>query len=143
MGANKKAARRILDEIFNEGRLEVADELVHEDALAYDPALPEPTRGPEGVKQSVRGYREAFPDLHLSIDEQVAEGDVVATRWTARGTHRGELFGIPATGKESTVTGITIDRFKDGKIAESHTNWDTLGLLQQIGAIPTLVPASN
>ena len=143
MGANKKAAKRILEEVFSQGKFEVVDELVHDDAVGHDPALPEPVRGPGGVKELVRGYRDAFPDLNLSIDEQVSEGDLVATRWTARGTHRGELFGIPATGKESTVTGITLDRFKDGKIAESHTNWDTLGLLQQIGAIPTLVPTSG
>jgi len=143
MGANKKAAKRIFEDIFSEGRFEVADELVHSDALGHDPALPEPTRGPEGFKEAVRGYREAFPDLQISIDEQVAEGDLVATRWTGRGTHRGELFGIAPTGKESIVTGITIDRFKDGKIAESHTNWDTLGLLQQIGAIPTLVSTAG
>jgi len=143
MGANKKAAKRILVEVFSEGRFEVADELVHSDAMGHDPAVPDPVRGPEGVKELVRGYRAAFPDLQLTVDEQVAEGDLVATRWSARGTHRGELFGIPATGRESIVTGITIDRFKDCKIAESHTNWDTLGLLQQIGAIPTLVPASS
>jgi steroid delta-isomerase-like uncharacterized protein len=143
MEANKKTAKRIFEDGFNKGRFEVADELIHDDALGHDPALPEPTRGPEGFKESVRGYREAFPDLHVSIDEQVAEGDFVATRWTARGTHKGELFGIAPTGKESIVTGITIDRFKDGKIAESHTNWDTLGLLQQIGAIPALVTTAQ
>jgi steroid delta-isomerase-like uncharacterized protein len=143
MDANKKAAKRIFEDLFNRGRYEAADEIVHEDALGHDPAIPEPTRGPEGLKESVRGYREAFPDLHVSIDQQVAEGDFVATRWTARGTHRGELFGIAPTGKESIVTGITIDRFKDGKIAESHTNWDTLGLLQQIGAIPTMATAAH
>jgi steroid delta-isomerase-like uncharacterized protein len=143
MDANKNAARRVFEDVFNEGRFEAADELVHSDALGHDPAQPAPTRGPEGVKESVRGYREAFPDIHISIDEQVAEGDLVATRWTGRGTHRGELFGIPPTGKETTVSGITIDRFKDGKIAESHTNWDTLGLLQQIGAIPTMASTES
>jgi steroid delta-isomerase-like uncharacterized protein len=143
MDANRKASKRIFEEIFNQGRYETADELIHADALGHDPAIPEPTRGPEGLKESVRGYREAFPDLHITIDQQVADGDFVATRWTGRGTHRGELFGISATGKESIVTGITIDRFKDGKIAESHTNWDTLGLLQQIGAIPTMATAPH
>lgn len=143
MESNKMAAKRIFDDGFNQGRFEVADELIHDDALGHDPALPEPMRGPEGFKELVRGYREAFPDLHVSIDQQVAEGDFVATRWTARGTHKGELFGVAPTGKESTITGMTIDRFKNGKIAESYTNWDTLGLLQQLGAVPTLVTTAR
>jgi steroid delta-isomerase-like uncharacterized protein len=143
MEANKKASKRIFEDVFTQGRFEVVDELVHDDALGHDPALPEPTRGPEGLKESARGYRAAFPDLHVSIDQQVAEGDLVATRWTARGTHKGELFGIAPTGKESIVTGMTIDRFKNGKIAESYTNWDTLGMLQQIGAVPTLVTTAG
>jgi predicted ester cyclase len=92
--------------------------------------------GPEGVKQGARGYREAFPDLSMKVEEIVAENDLVAVRWTARGTHKNELFGIAPTGKEATVTGITIDRWAGGKIAESWTNWDTLGLLQQLGAVP-------
>ena len=66
----------------------------------------------------------------------IAEGDLVAIRWTPRGTHEGELFGIAPTGKQATVSGITIDRYENGLIIESWTNWDTLGLLQQIGAIP-------
>ena len=88
------------------------------------------------MKESAGGYRSAFPDLVMTVDQSFAEGDLVATRWTARGTHEGELFGIAATGKQATVTGITIDRYEDGLIAESWTNWDTLGLLQQLGAVP-------
>ena len=104
--------------------------------LLPDPALPEPVNGPKGLIEAARGYRDAFPDLRMTADQSIAEGDYVATRWTGRGTHKGELFGIPATGKEATVTGISIDRWADGKIVESWTNWDTLGLLQQIGAVP-------
>ena len=71
------------------------------------------------------------------MNQQIADGEYVATRWTATGTHKGDLFGIAPTGKQSTVTGITIDHWVDGKVAEAWVNWDTLGLLQQIGAVPS------
>ena len=135
--ANKEIARRILEGLFGEGRLELADELVAPDALGHDPALPEPTRGPEGLKQAVAGYRGGFPDLTFRTEAQIAEGDLVTTRWTAVGTNTGEFWGAPPTGKQATVTGITIDRIVDGRIAESWTNGDALGLLQQLGMVPT------
>jgi len=137
MSANKKASRRIIEEIFSAGNFDLADELLREDAIGYDPALPEPVKGPVGLKESARGYRSAFPDLTIKINEILGDDDLVAIRWTATGTHKGDLFGIAATGKQATVTGITIDKYKDGKVAESWVNWDTLGLLQQIGAVPT------
>jgi len=137
----KTIGRRVIEEIFGEGRLEVADEIISADFVGYDAALPEPNRGIEGVKQSAAGYRAAFPDITFVVDEQIAEGDTVVTRWTGRGTHEGDLFGIAPTGKQATVTGISIDRIADGKVVEDHTNWDTFGLMQQIGAIPTATTA--
>jgi steroid delta-isomerase-like uncharacterized protein len=139
---NKRAARAVIEEVFNGGRLELADELIAPDSVGHDPALPEPTRGVEGFKEVVTGYRTAFPDLQITVDDQIAEGSLVATRWTARGTHQGDLWGIAPTGKEATVTGIGIDRFEDGRIVESWTNWDTLGLFQQIGISP-VTPAAT
>jgi len=135
--ANEKASRAVIEEIFGAGRYDLADELVQADAIGHDPALPEAVRGPEGLKEAAKGYRAAFPDLTMTVGQTIADGDNVAVRWTARGTHKGDLFGISPTGKQATVTGITIDRYADGKIAESWTNWDTLGLLQQLGAVPT------
>jgi steroid delta-isomerase-like uncharacterized protein len=139
--ANKAISRRVVEEIFNAGRLEAAEEIVAPDYVGHDPASPELITGPEGLKRQVDGYRTAFPDVRLTIEDEIAEGDRVVTRWRARGTHEGELFGIPATGKQATVTGVTIDRIVDGRIAESWTNWDTLGLLQQLGAIPAMAQA--
>jgi steroid delta-isomerase-like uncharacterized protein len=136
--ANKAIARRIIEEVYNEGRYEVADELVAPDFVGYDAASPEPMRGPDGIKRQAEGYRTAFPDLRLTIEDVIAEGDRVVTRWTATGTQEAELFGIPATGKQATVTGITIGRIADGRIAENWISWDTLGLLQQLGAVPAL-----
>jgi steroid delta-isomerase-like uncharacterized protein len=134
----KTIARRVMEEIFSaEGNLDVTDEIIASDFVGHDPTLPEPTRGPEGLKQAAMGYRTAFPDMVCTVEQQVAEGDTVVTRWTARGTHQGELFGIPPTGKQATVTGISIARVVDGKVVEDRTNWDALGMMQQLGAIPT------
>lgn len=137
----KEIARRFLEEAFNGGNLGVVDELVAPEFVNHDAALPEPTTGIEAAKASIAGYRDAFPDLRLTIEQQVAEGEYVTTRWTARGTHQGDLFGMTATGKQATVTGITIDRIVDGKFVESWTNWDTLGLMQQLGVVPALATA--
>ena len=97
---NKALARRVLEEMFNAGNLDVADELLAPDYVDHDPTLPEDVHGPEGFKEYVATYRSAFPDLHIQIEDQIAEGDRVATRWTGTGTHNGELRASPppATG---------------------------------------------
>jgi predicted ester cyclase len=136
MDKNARGSKRIIEELFGAGNYEIAQELIGAEAVGHDPARPEPIVGPSGVIESARGYRDAFPDLKLTVDQVIADGDHVAVRWTARGTHRGDLFGIAPTGKETTVTGITIDRWANGMLMESWTNWDTLGLLQQLGAMP-------
>jgi steroid delta-isomerase-like uncharacterized protein len=142
MSADTKAiARRLLEEAFNSGNLAVVDELVAPEFVNHDAALPEPTRGIEGAKANITAYREAFPDLRLTIEQQLAEGEFVTTRWSARGTHQGELMGMAPTGKQATVTGITIDRIVSGRFVESWTNWDTLGLMQQLGVVPALATA--
>jgi len=95
--SNKAIARRFLEEVFGQGKLAVADEIVAPDHVDHGPgALPGVPHGPEGSKMLVTGYRNAFPDIHFTIDEQIAEGDKVVTRWTGHGTHKGELAGIPA-----------------------------------------------
>jgi len=138
---NKELSRRLIEDVFSGGRLETADEILAPEAIGHDPALPEPTRGPEGLKAAATGYRTGFPDLTIKVEEQLAEGDSVCTRWTAVGTNTGEFWGIAPTGKQATVTGITIDRIAEGKIVESWTNWDALGLMQQLGVVPAATPA--
>ena len=135
---SKGISRRLLEEAFNSGNLDVVDELVSPEFVNHDAAQPEPAVGIEAAKASIQGYRDAFPDLRIAIELQVAEGEYVTTQWTAQGTNQGDLMGMPATGKQATVTGITIDRIVDGRIVESWTNWDTLGLLQQLGVVPSL-----
>jgi steroid delta-isomerase-like uncharacterized protein len=136
---NKQIARRVPEEVFGKGNLDVVDELVADDFVNHDPSIPpEVPGGREGLKTFAQVYLTAFPDLKIKVDDQVAEGDKVVSRWSASGTHQGELMGIPATGKQSEVTGITIDRIVGGKIVESWNNWDTLGLLQQLGVVPQM-----
>jgi predicted ester cyclase len=87
------------------------------------------------MKNFAKEFRQAFPDFHDSIDIQLAEGDMVATRFTSMGTHRGAFMGVEPTNRELTWTGITIDRISEGKIVESWANWDMMGMMQQLGAI--------
>jgi steroid delta-isomerase-like uncharacterized protein len=133
---NKALARRWVEELFNAGNLEVADEIIAPDHVHHDPTLPDIPPGPEGQKQVVNLYRGAFTNAHISIEDQLAEGDRVVTRWTSSGTHQGELMGVAPTGNQVTITGVTINRVSDAKIVESWTNYDALGMMQQIGAVP-------
>ena len=133
---NKAIARRTFEEVW-EGKLNVADEIYDASNVAHGLGV-KLSPGPEGFKQFVSIYRSAFPDVHFTIEDQIAEGDRVVTRWTARGTHKGELMGIPSTGKQTVVTGITIDHFVGDKIVEAWNNWDGLGMMQQLGVVPAM-----
>src|SRR5205823_2752076 len=107
------------------------------DGVTHDPQNPfTDQRGLDTLRGQVTMYRTAFPDLEVTVDAQYEDGDTVISRWTATGTNTGDLPTLPATGRASTVTGIIIDRFEDDQIAESWSNWDTLGMLQQLGAVP-------
>jgi steroid delta-isomerase-like uncharacterized protein len=138
--ANKTVSRRLIEEALNQGNYDVIEELIAPTSVNHDPATGD-TTGLDGAREVIEGYRSAFPDLTITIEDQLAERDLVATRWTAKGTHKGELMGVAATGKQATVTGLTIDKIEDGKIVESWTNWDTLGMLRQLGVIPALATA--
>lgn len=129
-------ARRFFDEIFSEGKLNLVDELFAAEYVGHPSEHEETTRGPQGVREYVGALRGGVSDLTVAVDDQVVEGDKVVTRWTARGTHDGELMGIAPTGRTAAVTGITIQRILDGKVVEGWTNWDLMGLLQQLGVAP-------
>jgi steroid delta-isomerase-like uncharacterized protein len=137
---NKAIVRRVNDEVWSEGHLDVIDELFADDFVATIVGAPEQIRGPQGFREFVVMYRTAFPDLRLTVDEQFAEGETVVTRWTATGTNEGELMGMPATGKQATTAGININRVSGGKLVEGWGLFDQLGLLQQIGAVPVPTP---
>jgi predicted ester cyclase len=133
---NKEIVRRALEEPWSD--LSVLDELIDESYVGQDPASPEPIRGVQGAKDNVNTYLASFEGAQITVKRQIAEGEYVATRWEGTGRHTGELMGIAPTGKEVVVTGQTCSRVVDGKIVAEQTNWDTLGMLQQIGAIPTM-----
>jgi steroid delta-isomerase-like uncharacterized protein len=136
---NKTIVRRFVEESWK-GNLDVVDELTAPDYVGHDPANPEPVRGPKGVKAFISTYRAAFPDARVTVEDQLAQGDLVATRWTSRGTQKGELMGIEPTGKKVTVSGVTISRLVDGKLVEEFHNWDAFGMMKQLDAIPVLAP---
>ena len=137
----KAIVRRINDEVWNQGNLDVIDELIADDAVISVVGAPQEIWGPAGFREFVTMYRTAFPDLRITVDEQIGEGDVVVNRWTATGTHEGDLMGIPATGKQATTAGVNINRISGGKLVQGWGLFDQLGLLQQLGAVsvPTRV----
>lgn len=133
---NKTVARQFL-EGFNSNNLAGAAEFIAASFTNHDPSTPPLPAGPEGYKQLVTTYRTIYPDLRMAVDDLLSEGDKVVCRWTARGTNTGPLMGMPATGKQASITGISILTVVGGKVTEQRTNWDTLGMLQQLGVIPT------
>jgi steroid delta-isomerase-like uncharacterized protein len=135
---NKAIVRRLFTELWNNGNLLVADEIFAPNYAHYDPSTPDFGRGPDSEKKRAALYRTAFPDLHLTIEDVIAEGETVMTRWSCRGTHKGDLNGIAPTGKHITITGLTVARVSNGKIVEGYVNWDALGLMQQLGVVPQL-----
>ena len=133
---NKALVRRAFEEGWNAGNLDVFDEVTSPDYVLHDPTVPEDVVGVDGMKGFASAFLGAFPDLRFSIEEQIAEGDMVETRWTSSATHEGELMGVAPTGNRTGVSGVTVSRVSAGKIAEDWNNWDALGLMRQIGAAP-------
>jgi steroid delta-isomerase-like uncharacterized protein len=134
--ANKVIVQRFFTDLFNHGNLDVADELVASTYINHNPA-PGETPGLVGLKQFVMALRTAFPDIQFTIEDLIAEGDKVTSRWTATGTHQAEFAGIPATGKQIQITALNIHRVVDSKIQEGWLNWDALGMMQQLGVLPS------
>ncbi len=134
--ANKAIIRRFVEEVQNGGDLTVLDEIAAPDYVNHTapPGVP-PDR--EGLKQLTAMFRRAFPDGRVAIEDLVAEGDRVVTRKTFRGTHRGELMGMPPTGRAIAIQLIDIVRLADGKMTERWLSMDQLGMMQQLGLAPT------
>jgi steroid delta-isomerase-like uncharacterized protein len=132
---NVTVVARFLEEVINQGRLEQADELVAIDFVELDP-LPGQRQGREGLKEVIGMMRVAFPDIHWVVDETVASGDKVVTRFTWTGTHRGMFLGVPATGRSVNVKGVVIDRLVESKMKDSRILMDNLTMMQQLGVVP-------
>lgn len=131
---NKAVVRRFYEEVFNQGREEVIDEIISPDYIDY--GHEPPGKGVEGAKQDYRGATSVFSNTHYTIDELIATGDRVIVRWTGTYVHSGAFEGIPATGKSVWLTGISMYRASNGQIQETRNAVNWLGLLQQLGAIP-------
>jgi steroid delta-isomerase-like uncharacterized protein len=132
--ANKRSARRYYDEVLNEGRTELLDELAASDYDEHDP-LPGQGTGRQGLKDRVSVLRQALGQT-FTVEDVIAEGDRVAVRWSATGRHVGDFMGMPPSGRSFTIAGIDVHRFQDGRMAEHWHVVDQLAMLQQLGVIP-------
>jgi len=127
--------QRIFDRAFNEGDLTVVDEFLSPDHLAHH-AFGGTPNGPQGLKWLIAMFRNAFPDLHCAIEDEIREGNKCSAYWTMRGTHKGLFLGNPPTGRSVEVLGIIFARIENGRIAEDWLMIDQLGILQQLGLVP-------
>jgi steroid delta-isomerase-like uncharacterized protein len=134
---NKTLVRRYLEEVVSQGNLSKADEFMQPNLVFTSPYTPEPIHGLEGFKQMIQMLRAAFPDLRITEEAALAEEDTVATRWFASGTHQGDFMGAAPSGRHFKISGMSIYRIANGKIVEGWVNDDSLGMLQQLGLIPT------
>jgi steroid delta-isomerase-like uncharacterized protein len=130
----------MVEKVFNEGELELLDLLMAPDAINHELEIfgPSAARGPEAVRQFIRVFRSAFPDLRVSVIDQIGDGDRVVTRWKMEGTQKNRLMGIEASNRSISIEGIRIDRIANGRIVETWNRWDTLEMLRQLGAVPPL-----
>jgi steroid delta-isomerase-like uncharacterized protein len=133
---NSILIRRWFEEVWNNGRMEAIDEMASPDVIGHGQAQHATDIGLREFKPFVQALRSAFPDMKVTIDYVIEQGDKVVARWTSTMTHRGEFLGIAPTGKKATITGTTTQRISGGKIVEGWDNWDQLGLLVQIWAVP-------
>ena len=132
---NKATIRRMVEQVYNERRLDLIDEFFTEDFVGHNVGAP-PIHGQEELRAGIAMALDAYPDFHLALDDVIAEGDKAAARWTSRGTQRGELLGVPATGKLITQQGMVFYRMVNARIAEVWFHADNLGLMQQLGIVP-------
>jgi steroid delta-isomerase-like uncharacterized protein len=133
---NHSIVRQLYEVIWNKRRLEVLSELVSPSHALHGPNFSGSSIGPEAYKRQVALFLAGFPDLHWTIEDTVAEKEKVVVLWSFTGTHKGEFMGVPATNKKVSIEGITIHEIGSGKIMDSYVNWDTWGLMQQIGVVP-------
>lgn len=129
--------RRFFEEVLGTGNWDVGEEIIAADVVMHHPSSPEPIHGFEAVKGMLMAFRAGFPDLQMTVEDAFGTGDKAAVRWRMQGTHTADLFGIPPTNKHVTVNGISLVREKGGKIVEDWVAEDTMGLMQQIGVVPT------
>jgi steroid delta-isomerase-like uncharacterized protein len=132
---NKALVQRLYEEVWNNRRLEVANELISPSHALHDNHLLDSGVGPETYKRMVTRYIAAFPDLRFTVEDMICENDKLVVSWIVSGTHKGEFRGIPPTNRKISVDGITINHIANGKIMDSYVSWDALGMMQQLGVV--------
>ena len=140
---NKALIRRWIDEVLTQGYTRRVDEIFAPNYVLHGPSLVQEVHGREGIGRYVATLRAASPDLRFTVEDQIAEGDKVVTRFRTRGTHQGELWGMPPTGKEVEITNMSMSRIEGGKMAEEWPAPDRLGMMQQLGLIPESAQAES
>jgi steroid delta-isomerase-like uncharacterized protein len=142
---NKDIARRFMDECWSQGKLETVRELVADECRYHDPAFPTLTSGAKNIERHISTCRTAFPDLTFNVEDMIAERNEVVIHWVARGTHKSTFLGMPATNRTATVSGTSIFRIEDRKIAEQWSDWNLMSLMEQLGMakIPEQVEAKT
>jgi steroid delta-isomerase-like uncharacterized protein len=130
---NEALVRRYVEEVYDQRKLEVIDEIFASDFTLHDPDLPGGAMGPEGIRRIAQTFVDAFPDLQITLEDELSSAKKVVTRWTTRATHQGELMGIAPTGRRIEVTAVGIWRVAEGKIKEAWLVYDALGMMQQLG----------
>jgi steroid delta-isomerase-like uncharacterized protein len=135
---NKALVRRLYEEVWNKRKLELVNEIISPSHALQAPNVAGSAVGPEAYKRQILRFLEGYPDLRWTIEDTIAEKDKVVACWTISGTHRGHYMGVPATNKKVSVDGITIHHIANGKIMDSYSNWDALGMMQQLGVVPAL-----
>jgi steroid delta-isomerase-like uncharacterized protein len=133
---NKTIIRRLYEEVWNERKLAVVDELISPSHALHDPIVSGSQVGPELYKRRVVELTTGFPDLRLVVEDTIAEREKFVVSWIVSGTHKGEFMQIPATNRKISLEGITIHHIRNGKILDSYVRWDALGLMRQLGVIP-------
>jgi steroid delta-isomerase-like uncharacterized protein len=133
---NNELVQQAVEEVWNKGNYGTLDQLVANDIIIHSSTPGEEIHGQDGIKQFYTALRAAFPDIHFTIEDQIADDDKVVTRWSAIATHLGPFQGIPPTGRQVHLSGIDIDHIANGRVTECWPVMDELGLLQQLGVMP-------
>jgi steroid delta-isomerase-like uncharacterized protein len=140
---NKSIILRLYAEVWNKRKLDVIKEIISPSHALQAPNISGSSVGPEAYKSQVALFLTGYPDLRFTIEDTVAEQDKVVACWTFSGTHKGDFMGVSATNKRVSVDGMTIHHLAGGKIMDSYSNWDTLGMMQQLGVVPALGQAKS
>lgn len=132
---NKQVVQTFMEECWNRGNLNKISELLTDQVRFHDPVFPSLNPGTQNIRNHIEGCRKAFPDLHFTIDDTIAERNEVVIHWTAQGTHKGPFLGMQPTNRKVTVNGTSIHRLEGSKIAEGYTNWNLATMMAQLGVV--------